>query len=222
MRERFSGQTFTDSRSFGTDRTYSEIDLERVKFNGCVLAQHDDPGLGLVVRDVTVTRSSATNCTVHGVRFEDVTVDGLSLTKLHHLAACVFRHVTLKGRIGPIMTTPVHYAVPEETKAALDSAMVAYYKDVDWALDISEAEFSDADFYMVPGDLVRRDPETQFLLRRDVVTQAGDLPTYAGIAASRFEMTPFDSLVAIAPRRNKNFARYLEDYTFLREKGLAE
>jgi hypothetical protein len=222
MRQRLSGQTFTQARHVGGDRTFAGFDLERVKFTGCVLAQHDGPDYGLVVRDVTLTRVSATNCMVNAVRFEDVTVDGLSLTKLHQLAGCVFRHVTLKGRIGPLMTIPLPSGLPEETKAALNAAMVAYYKDVDWALDISEAEFSDADFYMVPGDLVRRDPETQFLLRRDVVAQTGDLPTYAGIAASRFEMTPFDSLVAIAPRRNKNFARYLEDFTFLREKGLAE
>src|SRR5882762_9361425 len=101
MRQRFSGQTFTNLRSLGTGRTYGDLDLERVKFNGCVLAQYDDSQLGLVVRDVTMSKSSATNCVLHAVRFEDVTVDGLSLSKLHQLAACVFRHVTLKGRIGP-------------------------------------------------------------------------------------------------------------------------
>ncbi len=95
---------------------------------------------------------------------------------------------------------------------------------MDWALDISQAEFSDADFYFVPGHLVRRDPETQFLLRRDVVekTQGIELPVYAGIAVSRFEMTPFDSLVAVAPRRSKNFAQYLADLEYLRSAGLAE
>ena len=122
------------------------------------------------------------------------------------------------------MTTPVHYALPEETRAAFDSAIVAYYQDVDWALDISAAEFSDADFYMVPGELVRRDPETQFLIHRDVVDETKDveLPAYAQISISRFEVTPFDSLVAIAPKRSKNFRRYLEDFRYLRQAGLAE
>jgi hypothetical protein len=45
---------------------------------------------------------------------------------------------------------------------------------------------------------------------------------YAGIAVSRFELTPFDSLVAIAPRRSKNFAQHLEDLEYLRRAGLAE
>ncbi len=136
----------------------------------------------------------------------------------------MFRHVTLRGRIGPIMTAPVHYALPEETQAAFNAAIVAYYQDVDWALDISAAEFSDADFYMVPGDLVRRDPGTQFLIRRDAVAKSEgvELPIYAEISISRFEETPFDSLVAIAPKRSKNFARYMEDFQYLRQAGLAE
>jgi hypothetical protein len=223
MRQEFSGRTFEHLRAYGTGRTYGGIDLDRVRFAGCVFGQQDDPELGFVVRDVTATRCTVDTCTVEGVRFEDVTVDGLSLTKQQQLGGCVFRHVTLKGKIGPIMTTPVHYGVPEETKAAMNAGIVAYYKDVDWALDISAAEFSDADFYMVPGDLVRRDPETQFLLRRDVIGQAPhNLPPRASIAASRFDITPFDSFVSVVPRRSKNFARSLEQMEQVRKAGFAE
>ncbi len=222
MRQQLSGLTFENLRRYGTGHTFSEIDLDRVKFVGCVLGQQDDPEFGFVVRDMTGARCRADNCSVQGVRFEDVTVDGLT-TKNQQLGGCLFRHVTLKGKIGPIMTTPVHRGVPEEIRAAMNAAMVAYYNDVDWALDISEAEFSDADFYMVPGDLVRRDPETQFLLRRDVITPAKDgLPLGPNIAASRFDTTPFDSLVAVVGRRSKNFARDLEEFEQVRKAGLAE
>jgi hypothetical protein len=223
MRQQLTGRTFENVRSFGGSHTYHEIDLDRVKFTGCVLGQQNDPEFGFVVRDVTATRCRTDNCRVQGVRFEDVTVDGLA-TKHQDLGGCLFKHVTLKGRIGPIMTTPVNRALPVETREAMNAAMVAYYKDVDWALDISAAEFSDADFYMVPGDLVRRDPETQFLLRRDVVAQAGEesLPIGPRIAASRFESTPFDSIVAVVSRRSKNFTRDLDEFEQVRKAGLAE
>jgi hypothetical protein len=222
MRQQITGQEFEQLRSYGTGHTFSEIDLNRVKFVSCVFGQQDDPEFGFVVRDVTATRCRVDTCTVEGVRFEDVTVDGLA-TRHQGLGGCLFRHVTLKGKIGPILTTPVSRGVPAETREAMNAAMVAYYKDVDWALDISAAEFSDADFYMVPGDLVRRDPETQFLLRRDVVTPAKDsLPVGAKIAASRFESTPFDSIVAVVSRRSKNFARDLEEFERVRKAGLAE
>ncbi|HEU5158261.1 MAG TPA: hypothetical protein VFU43_14795 [Streptosporangiaceae bacterium] len=222
MRQQLSRRSFEHLRSYGTGHTYSGLDLDRVTFTGCVFGQQDDPEFGFVVRDVTATRCRADNCSVEGVRFEDVTVDGLT-TKHQGLGGCLFKHVTLKGKIGPILTTPVSRGVPEETRAAITAAMVAYYKDVDWALDISAAEFSDADFYMVPGDLVRRDPETQFLLRREVITPAKDrLPIGPGIAASRFESTPFDSIVAVVSRRSKNFARDLEEFEQVRKAGLAE
>jgi hypothetical protein len=222
MRQQFSRRTFERLRGYGTGHGYGELDLDRVTFTGCVLGQQDDPEFGFVVRDVTAARCRTDNCSVQGVRFEDVTVDGLS-TKNQQLGGCLFKHVTLKGKIGPILTTPVSRGVPEQTRAAMNAAMVAYYGDVDWALDISAAEFADADFYMVPGDLVRRDPETQFLLRREVITPAKDrLPIGPSIAAARFESTPFDSIVAVVGRRSKNFARDLEEFEQVRKAGLAE
>jgi hypothetical protein len=222
MRQQLTGRTFEYVRNFGAGYTYGEIDLDRVKFVGCVLGQQDDPEFGFVVSDVTATRCRTDNCRVQGVRFEDVTVDGLA-TKHQDLGGCLFKHVTLKGKVGPILTTPVNRGLPEEIRAAMNAAMIAYYEDVDWALDISEAELSDSDFYMVPGDLVRRDTETQFLLRRDVITPAMDqLPVGPSIAASRFESTPFDSIVAVVGRRSKNFARDLEEFEQVRKAGLAE
>ncbi|GLW64880.1 hypothetical protein Arub01_31240 [Actinomadura rubrobrunea] len=221
MRQQISRETFEYLRGYGGKRTYSGIDLDRVKFVSCVLGQDDDPEFGFVVRDVTAKRCRTNACTVHGVRFEDVTVDGLACDHLS-LGGCLFKHVTLKGKIGPILTTPVN-TLSEETTAAMNAAMVAYYQDVDWALDISEAEFSDAGFSMVPGELVRRDPETQFLLRREVVVPAMDsLPRVVRIEASRFEDTPFDSIVAVAPRRSKHFERYLAEFQQAREAGLVE
>jgi hypothetical protein len=97
------------------------------------------------------------------------------------------------------------------------------YKEVDWAVDISEAVFSDADFYYVPGELIRRDENTQ-LLRREAF---GDidwrgLPGSARIWASRFESTPFDSIVGIAPKGSKNFGKVMADIEWLHRRGLLD
>lgn len=221
MRKQISNQSFEYLRSYGTGRTYSELDLEGVKFVGCVLGQQNDSDFGLVVRDVTITKCRTDNCEVEGVRFESVFVDGLA-TKHQALGGCLFRNVTLKGNIGPIMTTPFNIGMSDMDREVMNTALVSYYKDVDWALDISRAEFSDADFCMVPGDLVRRDSETQFILRRDILGQYDRLPIRARIAASRFDVTPFDSIVAVVPRRSKNFAKLLEEFEKLRKAGLVE
>lgn len=218
-------QELVGAKMLGSGRTLGPVDFEWCVFSGSVLAQWDDPDLGLVVRDVTARRSRAVRCAAHGVRFEDVSVDGLAITSLLHLNGCVFKHVTLSGNIGPLMATPPHSSVPQDVRDRFAAGIVAYYSGVDWALDISRAAFSDASFYYVPGHLIRRDEETQFLLHRDRVEQFGPLerlPSYAQIAASRFESTPFDTVVAIAPKRSKHFATWKAELEVLRAEGLAD
>ncbi|MBT2539178.1 hypothetical protein J7E99_00280 [Streptomyces sp. ISL-44] len=225
---RLEKQKFQNIKSIGSGRELAGYELVRCEFNGCDLAQFDDPGLGLVVRDLTAERITVKRSFVDGVRFEDVVIDGLALSSLTHLNGCVFRHVTLRGRIGPVMTTPPNFSLPEEMQAAFAAGIEAYYADADpdadWALDISEAEFEEADLYYVPGHLVRRDPETQFLLHRDrlVGIDVGQLSTFARIAVDRFESTPFSSIVAVAPRRAGYFAEALAGYEELRALGVAD
>jgi hypothetical protein len=152
-------------------------------------------------------------------------VDGLTTGPELFLGSCAFRHLTLRGRIGAIMFQPPPITMEPELKTTFIDSIVRYYANVDWAVDISEAEFTaDVNFFFVPGDLVRRDVETQFLLRRKTLAgvDLGPFPTRAQVAAERFESTPFDSIVAIAPKRSKNFERIRADLEELRKAGLAE
>jgi hypothetical protein len=219
-------RVFDVVKSIGSHRTIQGLELDRCEFRAAHLVQFDDPGMNLVVRDVTLTRCVARGrSSLHGVRIEEVLVDTLTTAPEVWLATCTFRHVTLRGRIGSLMVQPPPFTMDEADRTAFIDTVVRYYADVDWAIDITEAEFTaDVNFFFVPGDLVRRDPQTQFLLRRE--TLAGvDLeafPVRARIAAGRFEVTPFDSIVAIAPKRSKHFARIRDDLEQLRAAGLAE
>jgi hypothetical protein len=61
-------------------------------------------------------------------------------------------------------------------------------------------------------------------LHRDRVEQFSQLerlPSYAQICASRFEATPFDTLVAVAPKRSRHFAARRAALEVLRAEGLA-
>ncbi|NJP42539.1 hypothetical protein [Actinacidiphila epipremni] len=200
----------------------SGFDLEGVEFRGCAIAHFESP-LGVVVRAGRLRRCKAVGCSVHGVRFEEISVENLTFSKLTEFAACTFRHVELKGRIGSFITVPPHYSLPAGVAQAFTDSMVEYYQGVDWALDISAAEFSDASVYMVPGDLVRRDEDTQFLLRRSAFERCPEpLPVVAEIYRGRFSLTPFDSYVAIAPVRSKNFEGIRDGLMELKRMGLAE
>src|SRR5215469_708626 len=93
-------QSFANVKSVGSGRTIADVDLVRCEFNGSNLSQFDDPGLGLLVRDVTATRCVSMRSFLNGVRLEEVLIDGLTTRPSIDLAGCGLRHVTLRGRVG--------------------------------------------------------------------------------------------------------------------------
>jgi hypothetical protein len=220
MPVRIENQTFRGNRLVGSGETYSDFELVGDTLESCVLAQFDDPGFGLVVRDALIKGCTVDRCAVQQVYFEDVTVEDLNVKQLHQLYACVFNRVTLKGKIGPIMTVPPHNGLAD--RDTFINGIMEKYQKVDWALDISQASFADASFYYVPGDLIRYDPATQVLLRRATFSgiDRDELPESAQIWVDRFDATPFDSIVAVAPQRSKYFADYMRDIEWLRERNL--
>lgn len=206
----------------GGNAEYSDVQMESCVIESCILAQFGDPQFGLIVRDSSVRDCRIMNCSVQQVRFIDSIIDGLATTQPFLLYGCVFDCVSIRGSVGPIMAVGPHDDLPKKEEFIV--SIVSQYDHVSLALDISEAIFEDADFYYVPGDLVRRDEETQALLRRDIFQSVdpADLPAYAKIWVSRFEVSPFDSIVAIAPKKSPKFHAYMQDLRWLRSVGLAD
>jgi hypothetical protein len=219
----YDGRTVAKLRLIGAGKRYSGFRLTDSTFTGCVLAQYDDPELTLEVHDASVERCRVERCSTQGVYFDEITVDTLRFAQMHNFNGCVFRHVTLRGKItGTVMAAGPRDRLPN--RPDLVAGIVRRYKDVDWALDISEAVFTDADFYYVPGELIRRDESSQFLLLRERFADVDwrELPGFASIWASRFDATPFDSLVAIAPKASKRLPEYMADAEWLRNQGLID
>ncbi|MCP2163319.1 hypothetical protein LX83_000159 [Goodfellowiella coeruleoviolacea] len=141
-----------------------------------------------------------------------------------YLNGCVFSRVRISGRIGPLMAVSPMPKPREKPSPVAEQSIIRAYESIDWALDVSGAEFTDVSLDYVPGDLVRRDPETQFLLHRQRLADLDHraLPIDADIYLSRFEHSPFDSMVAVAPKRSRHFRDLLRILERLRELGLAE
>jgi hypothetical protein len=220
-------QTFTEARFDGaeilaSDRLFSGYRFERCRFNGCVMARADEDRYSLVVRDCVIEDCHASKCILDGVLFQHVVVDGLASAESQLLVGCVFDRVVLKGVIGSLITVPPN-SDGDEYDARI-TEIASAYREVEWALDISEAYFASAALYLVPGHLVKYDHETQVLLRRESFVDVPDdiLPMGVATWVSRFESTPFDSFVAVAPRRSKDFEDRLRDIQWLRDRNLAE
>ncbi|RJQ82057.1 hypothetical protein D5S17_03815 [Pseudonocardiaceae bacterium YIM PH 21723] len=203
-------------------KVIADLDFDRCTFEGGVIMQAEpSPDYGVVVRNVSLTKCKGNSIQLFGVRFEDVTVDTFRHPRMIDLQSCVLKHVVLRGNVGSVRISQMS---DEDARAVLAPAAAKLYEDVDWALDITEAEFSDAEFWDLPGHLVKRNPETQFLLSRAAAASAdtGDLSSYGQIVVERAADSVYETSVAAAPVRSKYFEDYLGDLRKLRELGIAE
>jgi hypothetical protein len=143
--------------------------LDNCCFENCILSLTNDIRKRCTVRNVWLTDCEGINSEIGCAILEDVVVDGLKLNDLMIGFATRFKRVVLKGKIGPIKinSTPLNVDLTQDALAAFERDQRSFYADVDWALDISQAILATFELEGVPADLVRRDPETQAIVRRE-------------------------------------------------------
>lgn len=207
----------------GSDLTGPLI-LERCRLQGCSAGHTTDLNQRPVYRNVTFTKCEQTGCSLYGGIVEDVLVDGLKSHTLFQSFGTAFKHVTLRGRVGRIMLS-TDIGRTKERYRACEEANSRYYETVDWALDISQAEFTEADIRNIPTRLMRLDPETQAVVSRE---QALDrrwktLPVDGLLKGTieHFLERGFPDQVLVAPKRSKEFEVLLDGIRVLVEEGVA-
>jgi hypothetical protein len=114
----------------------------------------------------------------------------------------------------------------DEQQGAFDLVNAEFYRNVDWALDIREAEFVECDLRSpMPARLVRRDEETQVVVKRSKLLDGEwrklDLPQWS-IALEWLLERGDPDVVLVAGKRSKNFKKELAELERLRDAGFAE
>jgi hypothetical protein len=223
-------QTFSAARE---ETNYSDVTARRCAFNQCNLPNRSTPVGWNKVSNVHLADASHWNCSVTGTAFEDVSLHNLKRTgdAPLFLWGCVFRHVKLSGRLSAIKINKAIGPGPafDAIQPEWESAASKFYADVDWALDISEAQFpGGVTFEAVPGHLIRRNPDSQVLVTRKALS-AADIDsldfdkTAINIALSWFlRGSMFDSVVIAARSDSKWAKRDRAVLNMLRSEGLAE
>jgi hypothetical protein len=208
-------------------RVVRGISLKRCVFEGCIFSgtkyvEERSRAVDLVIEDC-----KAINCAVQGGVVEECVVTNLQSNTRLICWGTVFRHVILRGRMGNFMISEVGASsAAGEDQKRFEEANKAYYATVDWALDIREAEFDDADLRGVPTQLVRRDPETQMILTREKLLSGSwrrvDLVDrlLPGMIEA-FMLSGDPSVLFIAGKRSKSFKSMLSGLQNLRAAGLA-
>ena len=101
---------------------------------------------------------------------------------------------------------------------------------MDWALDISEAQFTDFSMRGVPAELVRRDPATQVVVTREKALRTGwreqlsPTNTLWPFVIDMFLRDDEPDIVLVAPKgkRKPKLASLIEGLNELRCVGVAE
>lgn len=207
--------------------------LRNCTFDGCFLVRAPRPGQWRRIANVEVHDATQINCSLDTAALENVTLHNLKRggDSPLFLWSCVFKHVRLSGRLSGIKinrATGVGRGLAEGQEE-WDRAVRSFYRDVDWALDISDARFAGGvSFEAIPGNLIRRDPSKQVLVRRDqLARQDWRSMDFEGTAIdldlSGFETgSVFDSVVIAARSDPKWVKRDLSVLQRLRDVGLAE
>ena len=187
--------------------TFGGFSLEGTRIHNNGVAESSDPLARLCLHDVTVRRCQHWPNAAPGVVFRNVVVEdirgGFGGSRLL-LLACVFDNVTLSGSIGGVLFK-WRYSFEN---SAINSAFLAdnarRYGSIAMALDISRARWTIFDALLgVPADLVRRDSETQFILKAEharTLVDRTDIGAWRNVARELLESRFPDTVVVTGGR----------------------
>jgi hypothetical protein len=228
-RLRYENREYSCFYDRGSGRTFSDIEFYRCHFVSCAISLTLDPRRRSTLRNIKFIQCEQHGCALESAIVENVIVDGLITNGILRACAAVFKHVIFRGKIERIMISPIiapGKATPDQQKA-FNEANKLYYSTIDWALDIREAEFIECDIRGIPARLIKRDPETQVIVKRESALQGKwhelDLSgTYWPASLELFLKRGEKDLVLVAPKRHPKYKIYLNGLNLLRDAGVAE
>jgi hypothetical protein len=225
----FKNHKFEGLDDFDTGSIFSDMVFENCSFTGCVFSTTMDINKRSIARNLQFIKCSVRGTSIGPGIVEDLVIDKLSVHG--HLQSCgaVFKHVTIRGTVNKLMITPFYdlYGRFPETKISFDNANADYYSKIDWALDISEGIFTDCDIRGIPANLIKRDAETQIVIKREKALSGNwkkfnFKDNFVTVSLERFLNDEFDDCVLIAPKKSKHFEYILHDLNLLKEHGITE
>lgn len=171
---------------------------------------------------------SSASSSIGTATIEDVVVCDHRSSGLTHIIGAALRHVVVRGKCGSFLFRP-WLDDDSEIDAVFAAANDEFYRSVDWALDISDAECTEMDIRTIPADLIRRDPETQAIVRLNVVQETREQWQRMNVHGAPWQSVMHRMIrsgepdaVLVAPKRSKNFKAWLAGIEVLRKAGIAE
>ena len=225
----YENRKFDGLTDIDTGRVFQDIECRKCDFFSSSISMGHDLARRSVVRRVRLRDCRVRASFVGRAIVDEVEIDGMDTGKEFTLQcfATVLRHVTLKGSIGNLqIIDQVGLSQPARVQKAFNEANAAFYMNVDWALDISSAEFYGCDIRGVPYRLVRRDPETQVVITRERAEvrhwrHLDFSETFLDYYLEKLLGSTAEGMVLVAPKASPKFKVFLSTLKSLREIGVA-
>lgn len=229
--KRIENKTITTYRGPWWPRTVGGVELVGCTLQDCSIGyRHSrDFKRRTIVKDVVIKDCQISTCHVNAAQLEEIHLENIFGGNIFILGA-LFKHVRMKGKFDVIVIhgTP-EFSMRGENQRRYWTLCDQYYADSDWALDISEAEFADFSIRTrgIPSHLVRRDPETQVIVKKENIVEG----RWRSLGVCKLVETDFklweneggEDLIIVAPKRRKDdFTAVMADIRRLREAGIAE
>jgi len=207
----------------------SEIIFEDCFFRNSAFSYCESPDSRSVARDLEFINCGQRRCIVEAGILDNVLINNLETDgQLLQFFGTALRHVKLEGEIGPLMFSSCVDLLGKNParQEAFDLANKSYYKGVDWALDIKDAYFGAIDLRGIPGNLVRRDEESQGLvLKSDLADgQWANLEFEGTHWRTTLEMirdSKWDAGILAVPRLHRDAETFQKVLNVLRAEGFA-
>jgi len=207
------------------NRTLQDLEFVKCEFVGEGLATYGRAVNRSAARDIRLKNCRVNSFFGIGAIFDDVSVDGL-LTTRHPviLSACALRHVVIKGKCGRFLFNRQICHDDDRRNAEFIADNDELYRNLDWALDITDADFSAFEIRAsIPPRLIRRNPDSHFIMSR-AVALSNEWKNYEPSGAFQIGVSMFlesgaDEELFVAARRSKHFEAELN---FLRRLKSAE
>jgi hypothetical protein len=154
-------------RLFGTHK-FVGVDLEAVEFKSASIGfntGHSFKDFDCVT-DFRISKCIASNCVIGPAIFENGLVRDFDGDPLFSRGA-MFRRIKFVGNQPPlILGGPTTLRLNKDQYSAYEKAHALFYRNTDWAIDISEAALEDFSLRdnAIPTHLIIRDRESQFLV----------------------------------------------------------
>ena len=173
---------------------------------------------------------------MENVIFDNIKIPG----DLLRISGTIFNQVVLKGNFDRVILGSGHFGMVYVDKEGDIEHLNEFqlntfnhyvddeYKNIEWALDICQGKFRECEIHNVPVHLIKRNPETQMLLKYEKVknsnweTNSRIQNSYAKYFCGRVMKTENDRVIIAPVRNKKDFAIEMEAIKILREEGVAE